>query len=78
MQLILPIRPRRLPLRLRGGWERPAIRQRESEKELENLFDSLILRLSLDSFSASPIKRIWAGRRITRFYEECLKDYNGR
>jgi len=27
---------------------------RESEKELDNLFNSLILRLSLDSFSASP------------------------
>jgi len=41
-------------------------KQRESEKELEDLFNSLILRLSLDSFSASPIKRIGAGRRITR------------
>jgi hypothetical protein len=37
-------------------------------KTVGNLFNSLILRLSLDSFSASPIKRIGAGRRITRFY----------
>ena len=55
-----------MPLRLRGAWERPGIRKRESEKELENLFNSLTLRLSLDSFSASPIKRMGAGRRITR------------
>jgi hypothetical protein len=68
MQLILPIRPRRLQFRLGGGWERPAIRERQSEKELENLFNSLTPRLCLDSFSASPNKRIGADRRITRFY----------
>ena len=90
MRLILPIRPRRLPGWVRGRSLKTRSRQQESDKGLENLFNSLILRLSLDSFSASPVKRIGASRPRSKgdrgksadhsllYTKECLKDYNGR
>jgi hypothetical protein len=47
MRLILPIRSRRLPGWVRGRSLKTRSRQQESDKDLENLFNSLILRLVL-------------------------------